>query len=310
MKIYIKNIIILSSIYALFLLAFELYLLSVPNRYSYKYNYVEQHLNDISVLLLGNCHIEDAINPKILGDSVFNTAISGREIVYDVELAKRFIPQMANLNTVIMQLDYRSFGFGREKKNPRDYKKHGGFESTFKCMYTKYMKFRVDGWWYWSEIINSDLNYKSRIRMNAKDAIECDSLGFIQLMDSTKNEVWRYWDLPRLYDISIPINQEKYNDLYKCYQTIAQLVAARNARFVLLSTPMLETYQEDMVPQVEDEMRAFVSKLQKEFPNIDYYDFTRDKRFLPEDFHDASHLSESGVPKFSEIIRDILQVNN
>ena len=306
MKRYIRNIILLSGLFVIFLLAFELFMLTVPNRYSYKYNYVEQHRNDIRVLLLGNCHIEDALNPKILGDSVFNTAISGREIIYDVELAKRFIPQMANLNTVVMQLDYRSFGFGREKKNPRDYKKHGGFESTFKCMYTKYMKFRVDGWWYWSEIINSELNYKSRIWMTAKGAIESDSLGFVQLPDSTKNEVWQYWDLPRLYDTSIPISQEKYDELYKSYQTIAQLAAARNARFLLLTTPMLKTYQEDMVPQVEDEMRAFVAKLQKEFPNVDYYDFTRDERFLPEDFHDASHLSESGTIKFSEIIKEIL----
>ena len=158
-------------------------MLTVPNRYSYKYDYVEQHSKDIKVLLLGNCHIEDALNPKILGDSVFNTAISGREIIYDEELAKHFIPKMQNLKTVIMQFDYRSFGLGREKRNPRDYKEHGGFESTFKCMYTKYMKFSVDGWWYWSEIINSELNYKSRIWMDPKDAIECDSLGFVQLPD-------------------------------------------------------------------------------------------------------------------------------
>ena len=289
------------------LLAFEIFMLSVPNRYSYKYNYVEQHADDIKVLLLGNCHIEDAINPRILGDSVFNTAISGREIVYDVELAKRFIPYMSNLRTVIIQFDYRSFGFGREKKNPRDYKVHGGFESTFKCMYTKYMKMDVDGWLYWSEVLNSELNYKQRIWMEPKDAIECDSLGFVLLPDSTKSEVWQYWDLPKIYDTSIPMSQEKYDELYSNYQTIARLVAARKARLLLLTTPMLKTYQEDMVPQVEDEMKAFTARLQKEFSNVDYFDFTRDDHFLPEDFHDASHLSPSGVQKFSEIIRDLLR---
>ena len=306
MKRYILNIFLLSSIYAIFLLAFELFMLTVPNRYSYKYDYVEQHRKDIKVLLLGNCHIEDALNPKILGDSVFNTAISGREIIYDEELAKHFIPKMQNLKTVIMQFDYRSFGLGREKRNPKDYKEHGGFESTFKCMYTKYMKFSVDGWWYWSEIINSELNYKSRIWMDPKDAIECDSLGFVQLPDSTKNDVWEYWDLPKLYDTSIPVNMEKLDALYKCYQTIAQLTTAKNARFLLITTPMLKTYQEYMVPQVENEMKVFIGRLQKEYPNVDYYDFTRDERFLPEDFHDASHLSESGSLKFSKIIRAIL----
>lgn len=306
MKRYILNIILIFGLYAILLLAFELLLLTVPNRYSYKYNYVKEHVNDIKILLLGNCHIEDALNPRILGDSVFNTAISGREIKYDLELAKRFIPEMQNLNTVIMQLDYRSFGLGREKKNPRDYKEHGGFESSIKCMYTKYMHSKVDGWWYWSEILNSELNYKLRIWMDPTDAIECDSLGFVQLSNNTKNEVWQYWDLPQIYDTSIPVSQEKYDELYKCYQIIAQLTASKNARFLLITTPMLNTYQEDMVPQVEDEMKAFVACLQKKYPNVDYYDFTRDERFLPEDFHDASHLSGAGALKLSQIIRDIL----
>ncbi len=297
---------LISAMFVMILIAFEFFMLTVPNRYSYKYKYLDQHCDEIKVLLLGNCHIEDALNPKILGDSIFNTAISGREIIYDAELAKQFIPRMKNLKTVIIQFDYRSFGLGREKRNPRDHKKHGGFQSTFKCMYTKYMKIHVDGWWYWSEILNSELNYKTRIWLPYKGAIECDTLGFVQLMDSTKYEAWQYWDLPRLYDTTIPVDQTKYDELYRCYRTIADLAASKGARLMLLVTPMLHTYQEDMVPEVEDEMTVFVERLQKEFPNVEYYDFTRDDRFFPEDFHDASHLGESGTVKFSQIVRNII----
>ncbi len=53
-------------------------------------------------------------------------------------------------------------------------------------------------------------------------------------------------------------------------------------------------------------MKVFVARLQKEFPNVDWYDFTRNSHFCPEDFHDASHLSESGTVKFSNLVKDIL----
>lgn len=306
MKKYLRNFILISVLFLLTLIVFELLMLLVPNRYSYKYNYVKDHADDIEILLLGNCHIEDDINPEQIGSKAFNMAISGRDEVYDKELAKQFVPQMRNLKAVIMQLDYRSFGFGREKRNPRDYKKHGCFESTYKCMYKKYMKLGVDSWWYWSEIINSELNYKERIWMDKKDAIECALSGFVQLMDSAKNETWQYWDLPRIYDITISVDQEKYEKLYECYHTIAELTAAKNVRLILLGTPMLKTYQEDMVPEVEEEIRAFVVRLQKAFPNVEYYDYTRDSLFIPEDFHDASHLGESGTVKFSKIVRNII----
>lgn len=309
MRKYLCNFLLITGLFLLMLIVFELLMLLVPNRYSYKYNYVKDHVNDIEILLLGNCHIEDAINPELIGSEAFNMAISGRGEAYDRELAKRFIPQMRNLKVVIMQLDYRSFGLGREKHNPRDYKKHGGFESTYKCMYKKYMKLDVDPWWYWSEIIHSELNYKERIWMNKKAAIECASSGFVQLMDSTKNEVWQNWDLPRIYDTSIPVDQSKYEELYGCYHTIAELTAAKNVRLILLGTPMMKTYQDDMVPEVEGEIRTFVARLQKVCPNVEYYDYTRDSLFIPEDFHDASHLGESGTVKFSKIVRNIINDN-
>lgn len=306
MKLFIKNLLGLSLLFLIVLVAFEFIMLLVPNRYSYKYKYVKEHLDDIEFLFLGNCHIEDAVNPKYIGKGAFNTAISGREIIYDVELAKRFVSQMQNLKAVLIQLDYRDFGFGREQANPRDYKIHGGHESTFKCMYTKYMDMRVDGMWYWSEILNSDLNYKYRIWLSKEDQIECDSLGFVCLKETNKNKVWEYWDLPRIYDVSKEISKGKYDTLYNQYATIAQLTCTKGVKLILLSTPMYRTYLEDMVPKVREEMRTFVGKLEHKYPNVEYYDFMDDTRFLPIDFYDASHLSESGSKKFSLIIKDIL----
>ena len=56
-------------------------------------------------------------------------------------------------------------------------------------------------------------------------------------------------------------------------------------------------------------MRDFVKRIQKDFPTVEYYSFKRDERFLPEDFHDASHLSELGAPKFSKIFKEIIDGN-
>ena len=73
---FIRHLIIFSLVCVLALFMFELYLLRVPNRYSYKYNYMKSHKNEIHVLLLGNCLIEDGLIPQMLGEHTFNAAIS------------------------------------------------------------------------------------------------------------------------------------------------------------------------------------------------------------------------------------------
>ena len=68
--------------------------------------YMETKSDGIKTLLLGNSLIENSINPQILGDSVFDLAISGRWIYYDVKLLERYIPKMTNLNQVIFGMGY------------------------------------------------------------------------------------------------------------------------------------------------------------------------------------------------------------
>lgn len=294
----------LCCVFALFLV--ELYLLRIPNRYSYKREYIENHINDIRVLVLGNSFMEDGIVPQELGDHSFNAAISGREPVYDFELGKRYIPQMTHLEAVVMPLDYRAFAFGRERVNPRDFKKHGGSESTFKCMNYKYLQVHVDPFWYWSEILNSELNYKSRIWMPYAQQIESDTLGSVRLQDANKNPKWEHWDLPRLYDTSVPKNQQEFDAFREGYRALAKVAHDRGCRLILLSTPKYKTYQADVNPEVKEEMRQFVADLRKDYPDVEYYDFELDTSFLPEDFHDAGHMSEAGAVKFSRMLRKII----
>ena len=81
MKKFIHNITIIGIVLLLINLAIEFLLFLRPNEYSYKREFVEEHINDISCLLLGNSHIVNALKPNILGNGVFNMAIV-EEVLY------------------------------------------------------------------------------------------------------------------------------------------------------------------------------------------------------------------------------------
>lgn len=305
MKKFIHHITILGIILLLVNVAIEFLLFLRPNEYSYKRTYVEEHINDISCLLLGNSHIARALNPEILGNGVFNMAIVGRGLVYDVELAKRYVPQMSQLKILIISFDYFRFNFDRAKDNPNEKnKKPSGCQSTYKCMYYKYMGIRVDGFWYWSEMLNSELDYMKRFLKNDEKARGCDSLGYVKRRLSRRKDGWENWELPKIVDTAIVANREKQERLYTHYCTLAELAKNRGARLILLFTPVYKTYNDATNPVVLQEMASFAANLKQKYPNVEFYDYSADKRFVDEDFFDANHLTDIGATKFSKIVKE------
>lgn len=285
-------------------IAIEFLLFLRPNQYSYKRMYVEEHINDIRCLLLGNSHIENALKPNILGNGIFNMATLGRSVVYDVELAKRYVPQMNQLKVIIIPIDYKNFYFGRQKVNPNEKGKLLGHTKTRMCMYYKYMGIRVDGFWYWSELLNSKLDYMSRFLKNDKDAIECDSLGYLENNILNRKDNWENWHLPKIVDTTLEANQKKKDKLYKRYCTLAELAKNQGVKLIILVTPKYKTYNNSKNLVVIKEMESFMAFLKQKYPNVEYYDYSTDKRFVNEDFYDSSHLTDIGANKFSNIVKE------
>ena len=310
MKKFLINTAVVCGLVLVMFVAVELLLLTQTNVYSYKRQYIENHLNTLEIVFFGNSHIEEAVKPELVGENCFNLAISGRSVVYDVELAKRYIPKMSNLKTVFMPLDYPKFSLGRGVKNEYEKRvREMDFASLYKCMYTKYMDIHVDGIWYWSEILNSELNYMTRFFKSAVRNRECDSLGYIALDVSKRSPNWEYRNMPPIIDVSKPIDTVQFNILKSQYRTFAELTKNAGVRLVLLGTPLYKTYLDDLNPAVLNEIESFVADLQRDFSNVEFFDFTADKDFLPEDFDDASHLMDSGAEKFSKKLKLVVEKN-
>lgn len=100
----------LTSIFALFCLSIliivEFALFTQENKYSYKIHYIEKNHDKIKVLTLGASLFEVGIDPSVIGEGVFNGNVSGISDVYQnsptVQLAKRYVPLMENLETLIV----------------------------------------------------------------------------------------------------------------------------------------------------------------------------------------------------------------
>ena len=307
-----KFIITLSEFGVLLLLmciVIEIGLLSRPNVYAYKRQYVEDHQKQIKVLLLGSSHIEEGVNPALLGDGAFNLAISARLSEYDAALAEKYVPGMDSLQAVIMPMDYSNFLFGRLKHNVQEMNDGAlSLQGTCHCMHTKYMGLhQKSNWmWYWSEILNSKLNYMSRFWNSQTILQECDSLGYYPLDVNERKPGWEYRNLADEFDPSLPIDEEVYDHLWQTYETLARTTHQRGARLILVHAPVYKTYQDAIHPDALSDIQEFVQKLQQKYPNVEYHNFMYAEGFEPDDFNDASHLTSTGADKFARILADVI----
>ena len=90
MKRFLSLVLIGFMVFLPISLFLEFYQAKRVNMFSYKRDYMDKNAESIKTLLLGNSYMENSINPHLMGDSVFDLAISGRWIYYDVKLLEKY----------------------------------------------------------------------------------------------------------------------------------------------------------------------------------------------------------------------------
>lgn len=300
-----------ASLFA-FLVAVELLLFAVPNEYSYKRDYVEQQGDKIKVLILGHSLTANGIDPELLGDSVFNMAISARRHHYDAVLAERYIPKLSNLQCVIWPLGYNQQYISYIYPCVPSQRTKGGRElqSSLQCSNEKYFGIsyeRCVPYLHWSELVN---NTGAMSIGRIKNAI-CGNntytpMGYGRLTLRNREDNWRETQLPFHPEYDNPnaplAKQEGMNSMKR----IAEVCREAGVRLIVVTTPCHKSFRDLTTERGMAEMQECVDTMRRAYPQMEYYNFMADPRFVDDDFFNSSHICDPGVKKFCKILKEIL----
>lgn len=285
-------------------LAIELYQAKVVNRYTYKRMYMEKKPDEIKTLLLGNSLIENSINPQNLGDSVFDLAISGRWIYYDVKLLERYFPKMTNLNQVIFGMGYaipfcKSFHFPEEDKEWADKKKY--------CN-EKFMNIRYDRlpYYYWFGFLHGYINMTTLqhdyIFFQGKN-LTFDNNGYNRLVGQQGAD-WKNIQNIDPNVISNPHACEQIMEFTDYLKEMAKLCQEHNVRFIVLTPPCHDSYNDNVRQEGLDILYEMIEKVRLEYP-IEYIDYLQDEEFRTDSiYYNCSHLNSIGADLFALRVKE------
>lgn len=240
MKRFLRHIVLFALPLLIVAVVMEFVAETIPNSYTYKREYIEQHSAQIQILILGSSNAYDGLNPSVLPHA-FNLANSSQTLEDDYRLLSKYIDSMDSLQTVIVGLGYHSLGATTED-NRRTY-------------YTIYMDLYPR--WpiskYSFEVCNPEMLIKKIIKYSvSRDVTRCDSLGqrvgHTKAAAESRTEWWNKEVDALVINDRLDIGHCKLviEENRRYLETIVDLCNTHNVQPVIVQMPVMEEYKKKL----------------------------------------------------------------
>ena len=272
---------------------------SIPNSYTYKRDYMEQHARDIQVLFLGSSNAYDGLNPCVLPNA-FNLANSSQTLEDDYRLLAKYIDSMDSLQTVIVGLGFHSLAATPEANRRMYY-------TIYMDLYSRWPLSR-----YSFELFDLEALTKKIIKyVVSRDVTRCDSLG--QRIGHTKEaaqtgaEWWNKDVLSLVENDRLEIGhcileiEENMRYLYD----IVDLCNAHGVQPVIVQMPVMKEYKRRLPEEQVALMKEVLQSLDSLAICIDASEWS-----IPEDgWYNATHLTrEASIPFTRQLLDSIRRI--
>ena len=295
MKKFLLRLLLFSIPVALFLIATEFFLRSLPNTYKYKESWMQAHCQEVSTLLLGNSHGYFALRPQFIGDSVFSLCNVSQRLEHDYFLLKRYTSMCPNIKRVVSVVDNSClFDAPMEIEEPA--------RITYYQLYMGYDVYPVLSK-YGFELSNTQYAIEKIKTLIRNGGISCDSLGWGSDYKSEKRNPDNF--KPENVRQHLFINDEYTSRNNRYMDSIASFCQRKNIELLFIQTPVTSSYTKKADPRQLLLVNSMIDSCSKVY-GARAIDFSCDSRFSDTDFFDTDHLTDLGAEKFSIIIRGVL----
>lgn len=249
------------------------------NEFVDKRDYMNEHINDISLLIVGNSQSEVGIDPSVF-DSCYNLSMLARVSHYDAELLERYVPEMEKLATVVFPLlcEYEP-GTVLVKDDWRE-RNMLGYQYMWGLEPPQELKALSPAWRHLYEKYSQVFSIRP-----IKRIIEYDSLGFfIEEGVGNGNNVYEAPGTRPMVEASL--------------RRMARVCAEHGVRLIVVAMPCNSTYRAAH-GDCDDRLQRLMDEVAVEYPAVEYRCYLNDDRFPDSLFSDQTHMNQAGATAFA-----------
>jgi hypothetical protein len=287
MPTFLKKISLYFLPIALLAIGLEIYVESIPNSYTYKRQYMEQHAAQIQTLVLGSSYAYDGIDAELL-PSAFNLANSSQCFEDDYRLLQRYIVNMDSLQKVILPLSYSSLQMV-SSSNRR------GYYTIYMDLYPRWPISK-----YSFECFNLELMLKKIGKhLLREDVVRCDSLGQ-RIGHTLESRLTDWQDTEALVanDRFVGSAAQPYIEENTYWlRRIALECQVSGVELYVVKMPVLQEYRAAMPQEQVEAMNCAISTIANKFDCVHVLDYQA--WGTEDDFWNATHLNTNGARRLT-----------
>lgn len=293
----------------LLIVLLEWRLAQVPNSHTLKKEYLEAHLLDTEVLVLGSSHALYAVNPSELSNVSVNLSNVSQTPWYDAALLEKYIARLPKLKVVCVSVSYDSFfaDLSSTSEYWRDY-----FYEHFWGLYSPtarpdFLRRNFLFYLYGPGNTPKLLAGKGLLGEMASGVIRPD--GWLP-GDTT---AWRSHiseESGRARVLSQQTEQDSLGAIrqWAALSHLLQLSQKHGVKVILFTTPLCDTFRRHMDERLWANVQQRLFQLCDQGLNCQYWDFSNAERLglTPIFFFDNDHLNAKGAKVFSQMLDSII----
>ena len=295
MRKFIKNFLLfLLPILATFFIL-ELLVRKSNSLYREKWEGYISKSDSINILVLGNSHAMNAIDPREFDLFAYNMAFASQSLYYDKEITLKNIDNMPNLKYVLISVDYHSFHAKHNEARDIFYHYYYGIDYGNK----KY--FFEDVSWV------KTLGFKQTIREHIPRSKINPYRGFDFSYDSTNWNVINSLEGKKRveqFENSF-INNEK--DVINNLIDFIQVLKSKDIIPILITLPCHDYFTSHLNKDIVKNNEIAIKKI-CDLNKIEYYNFI-DNNYSDSLYYNVDHLNKYGAKKISIELNKIIRNN-
>ena len=280
----------------------EVLLRNIPNDYSYKKEYLDNHAQEIETLILGSSHSFYGLNPAYFTEKTFNASHLDQYLNFDYAILKKYENSLKNLKNLVIPISYFTMT-GRLEASPEAWR--------IKDYVIYYDLNTVHSIRDYSEVLYHDMvrNLERIVSyyLHGKPSITCSKLGWGVVYHSSQSKNLEHTGkhAARLHTVAhfkyLPKNQKNLTQ-------ILEFCKNRDINVVLFTPPASEPYIKYLNRKQLNITIQSAKKISDCYDKCIYINLLSSNQFCSGDFYDGDHLNEIGARKLSLLINDIFQV--
>ena len=308
MKRFIIKTFLLVSPIIVICIFIEYSLRKIPNNYTYKKNYLDNHSSEIQMLIFGSSYSYFGINPEYISQNAFNVGMVTQSLYWDWKIFEKYQNQLEKLNIIILPIAYQSFWYTLEDQ-PEFWRVKN---------YKLYWEINPNSFRIYSELLTNpfwiSLDRLFKYFFEKTNEISCNSFGWgmiyrsenaANLNETGKNTAKRY---------TVDMFSDKYiklfNENLEVINSFSEFCSKRNISLVLLVPPTYYTFRENIDQSQLNKMMKTMNDFVKDHSHCYLLSWFDNSDFVEKDFYDADHLNEIGTEKFSLMVYEKLKEIN